>query len=315
MDTLISMGPSIELVTKSYRGDFDVCTVLCESVDRFVPESVTHRLVIPRADMAIFEPLVTSRRRLVAEEDLLPAWFVRAPMPPPRWRKFLHLPRRDIYLTPFSLPVRGWIAQQIMKIAASLESPADIVVHVDSDTAFIRPFPFEDINPEGRVRIYRDPQPTGHDSHTLWQEAAGRLLGLPPSSYYGGEYIESFLVWKTSVVRGLVDRLEKVSGRSWVTTLARTPHFAEYVLYGVYADHVLSFEAAGLVPSSAPLAHSRWSGEFGGAEDLQEFVASVEPQHVLCLVQSTLAEGLESRRQVFDYVTNAAAAQDKENNR
>ena len=315
MDLLIPMGPSIELVTKSYRGDFDVCSVLCESVDRFVPESVTHRLVIPRADMAIFKPVVNHRRLLVAEEDLLPAWFVRAPMPSQRWRKRFHLPRRDIYLTPFSMPVRGWIAQQIMKIAASLESPADVVVHVDSDTAFIRPFPFEQISREGGVRIYRDPEPTGHASHTLWQEAAGRLLGLPPSSYYGGEYIESFLVWKTSVVRGLLERLEQVSGRSWITTLARTPHFAEYVLYGVYADHVLGFEAAGLVPSSAPLAHSRWSGEFAGPEDLNAFVASVKPEHVLCLVQSTLAEGLEGRRQIFDDVTNAAALQDKESNR
>lgn len=309
------MAHSVELLTISYRGDFDACTVLCDSVDRFVPESVAHRLVIPRADMAIFEPLVTRRRRLVAEEDLLPAWFVRAPMPPPRWRKFLHLPRRDIYLTPFSLPVRGWIAQQIMKIAASLESSADIVVHLDSDTAFIRPFPFEQVSREGHVHIYRDPKSTGHASHTLWQEAAGRLLGLPPRSYYGGEYIGSFIVWKTSVVRGLVERLEKISGHSWITTLARTPHFSEYVLYGVYADHVLGFKTAKLAPSSVPLCHSRWSGEFVDAQDVDAFVASVKPEHVLCHVQSTLSEGLESRRQIFECVTNAAASQDMETNR
>ena len=49
--------------------------------------------------------------------------------------------------------------------------------------------------------------------------------------------------------------------------------------------------------------------------DLDAFVASVEPEHVLCLMQSTFTGGLESRRQIFDYVTNTATSQDKETNR
>lgn len=301
---------SIELLTLSYRGDYEVCSILCESVDRFVPNEIGHRLAVPRADLELFSHLATPRRQLVAEEDILPSWFRRLPMPSPRWRRFLRLPRRNIYLTPFSMPVRGWIAQQIMKIAAAANSKADIVVHIDSDNAFIRPFSYELITQNGRVRLYRAPEPTGHDDHVVWQQAAGRLLGLPKKNFYGGEYIDSLVVWRTEVVRGLIQRIEEVSGRPWIVALSRSPHFAEYVLYGVFANHVLGFEAAGLFPESRSLAHSRWSGGFDGEEAVQAFVDSVESHHLSCLIQSTLSENMERRRDVFERVTAAAARQD-----
>lgn len=306
----MSYGATMEFLTLSYRGDYEVCRMLCESMDRFVPQDIQHRMVVPRADLELFSALASPRRRLVAEEDVLPRWFRRAPMPAPRWRKLLRLPRRNVYLTPFSMPVRGWIAQQIMKIAAAAASTADIVVHIDSDNAFIRPFARELITPSGRVRLYRSPSPAGHDTHVVWQHAAGRLLGLPDRAFYGGEYIDSFVIWKTGVVRGLIRRLEEVSGRNWVVALSRTPHFAEYVLYGIYAEHIAGFENAGLSPQPESLAHSMWEDGFDGEDAVQAFVEAVQPHHLSCLIQSTLSESVESRRAIFDRVTAAAARQD-----
>jgi len=303
-------GQSIEVLTKSYRGDFEHCVLLCESMDRFVPENITHRVVVPQSDMRLFSRLATDQRTIIAEEDLLPSWFWRVPMPSPTWRRMLKLPRRDIYLTPSSPPVRGWIAQQIMKIAAAAVSSADIVVHVDSDNVFIRPMGTENIIRNGKVWIYRDPSPVGLDTHRRWQHVAGKLLGLVDREFYGGEYIDPLVVWKTSVVRGLTDRIESVSGTGWIKALARTPHFAEYVLYGVYADQVLGFDAAGLVPEDFSLCHSRWNDTFADEADMQSFVESVQPHHLTCLIQSTISHDSDLRRKLFARVTEFARIQD-----
>lgn len=302
----MSTAEKIQLLTLSYRGDYDVCRLLCESVDRFVPQEIEHRLAVPRADLDMFASLGNGRRRLLAQEELLPSWFVRAP----EWLLRLARLRRNLYLTPFSFPVRGWIAQQIMKIAAAAGSNADAVVHIDSDNAFIRPFSRDRIFSGSNIRVYRDPNPNGMATHALWQKKAGQLLGLPDSSFYGGEYIDQFVVWKPDVVRGLVRRLEEVSRRNWIVTLARTPHFAEYVLYGVYADHIVGFDVAGLTPEAFSLSHSMWSGSFDDDQAIQAFADAVEPQHVSCLIQSTLPESIERRRQVFERVAEMAARRD-----
>ena len=303
-------NPSVEILTLSYRGDFEVCRLLCESVDRFLPADIVHHLVVPGADLELFSALTSPRRRLTAEEALLPRWFRRMPMPPPRWRKLLRLPRRNIYFTPFSLPVRGWIAQQIMKISAAAKSSADIVVHVDSDTVIVRPITGTTLMDHGRVTLYRDPKPSGHASHALWQQSAGQLLGLRPQTFYGGEYIDSFVVWKTSVARDLIAHLANVSRRNWIVALARTKHFSEYVLYGVYADHVAGLEQAGLQSTTHSPCHSIWEGDALSEQDIDAFVNAVQPHHVACLIQSTLSESLDARKRIFARVTAQAARQD-----
>ena len=299
---------SASLVTCSFSGDFDVCRLLCETVDRFVPEDIAHQLYVPRKDMALFAPLASARRRIGAQEDLLPGWFWKAPLPGPRWRALLHLPRRNIYLTPYSLPVRGWIAQQIMKIAATAASDTEIVVHVDSDNAFIRPLLPKHLAQNGRVRLYRNPEMVGMDSHRLWHAAAGRLLGLPPRPFYDAEYIDQLVVWRRSVVLKLTAQIEAVAGQDWRIALARTPHFAEYILYGVFADKVLGLEDAGLAGTAQSLCLSRWSGAFTGPEDEAAFLAAIEPQHVACLIQSTIAMPLDERRRLFERARRIAEA-------
>lgn len=299
-----------ELVTLSFSRDFEACRLMCESADRFVPESMEHRIIVPRADLALFAPLASARRRLVAEEDILPWWFRRMPMPSPRWRSLLRLPRRNIYLTPFSMPVRGWIAQQLMKIASVQQSKADVVVHIDSDTVFVRPLRPEHLCKDGRVRLYRDPKPAGLDTHALWQKVAGRLFGLQEKPFYGGEYIDSCVVWKTSVLRGMTDHIARISGSDWLKTLCRTPHFSEYVLYGVYSDQVVGVDKAGLLAESFSLCHSRWSGDFENDAEIDAFIEAVEPHHVTCLIQSTIDSSLDARRDIFARVTEFAARQD-----
>lgn len=300
------------LVTCSFRGDLEVCRMLCESVDRFVPETIPHSLYVPRADIPLFADLASDRRTIGAQEDLLPRWFVKLPLPSPEWRRRLRLPRRNMYATPYSLPVRGWIAQQIMKIAATAQASAEIVAHVDSDSVFIRPLRLEHLARDGKVRLYRNPEMVELETHRVWQEAAGRLLGLPPSRYYGAEYINPLVVWRRSVIQRMIARIAQVSGRDWRVALARTPHFAEYVLYGIFADQVLGLEEAGLMAEDFSLSHARWGDEFDGAEGVQAFIDALRPEHVTSLIQSTMSTGMAERQAIFERIAARAAAQDQE---
>jgi hypothetical protein len=298
------------LVTCSYSGDLDVCRLLCESVDRFVAPEIGHKLYVPAKDVPLFAEFASPRRTIATQESLLPRWFWKVPLPSPAWRARLGLPRRNVYLTPFSAPVRGWIAQQIMKLAATAQDDAEIVVHVDSDNAFIRPLRLDHLTRDGRVRLYRNPQMVEMESHRAWHAAAGRLLGLPHADFYGAEYIDQLVVWRRSVLLALIARLAEVAGRDWRVALARTPHFAEYILYGVFADRVRGLEAAGLFASDQSLCLSRWSGAFDGAADEDAFIAALRPDHVACLIQSTIAMPLAERRRIFERATASAAAQE-----
>jgi Family of unknown function (DUF6492) len=299
------------IITCSFRGDLEICRLLCVSFDRFVPDSFVHSLYVPAADVPLFADLETRRRRVMTQESLLPFWFRKAPLPPPRWRERLFLPRRNVYLTPFSLPVRGWIAQQIMKISATLASEHEVVAHIDSDTAFVRPLSMADLTRGDKVRFCRDQQVLEFPAHRQWYKAAGRLVGLPEGEHYHAGYIQNLVVWRRSVVEALTKRIEATTGRDWLVTLARTPHFAEYVLYGLFVDYVLGVEVAGLYAESQPLVHSRWSGRIDGAAETTAFVDALRPDHVAYNVQSTSAMTIEERAQICDLLTRRARQQDE----
>jgi hypothetical protein len=51
--------------------------------------------------------------------------------------------------------VRGWIVQQVIKLATSED---DVVLVADSDVEFVRPFTVETFVRDGVVRFYRKPQ-------------------------------------------------------------------------------------------------------------------------------------------------------------
>ena len=103
---------SASILTLSYSGDYEYCRVLCDSLREFAPDGVTQRLFVPTRDESLFSPLATPNTTIGSQDrDLLPYWLMKLPMPNPRIRRLLHLPRRNLYLNLRGKPVRGWIAQ------------------------------------------------------------------------------------------------------------------------------------------------------------------------------------------------------------
>ncbi|GJD36012.1 DUF6492 family protein [Methylobacterium aerolatum] len=258
------MGTPPTLITLSFSGDLECCRLLCETADRFAPAGAAHLLAVPAADMPLFRPLAGGRRSLVPQEELLPGWLRKVPLPGPEWRRRLFLPRRNVYLSFRGRPVRGWIAQQIMKLNAAAGAGTETILHLDSDTAFVRPLPAEALGTAGRVRLARFPGAADDAMHAPWHRAASTLLGLPPSNYHGADYIDQFVTWRRDNVRGLLARIGETTGRDPIEALAATRDFSEYVLYGVYCDRVLGLSASGHAETALSLCETVWSEAEGG---------------------------------------------------
>ncbi|MBK6873141.1 MAG: hypothetical protein IPJ14_13960 [Kineosporiaceae bacterium] len=297
---------SIGIVTCSYAGDLQPAQVLCESIDRFVPDDFRHLLVVPKSDLKLFAGLTGARREVVVAETVQPSFLRTVPMPGPKWRERLHLPRREVLFSMRGLPIRGWLVQQLRKLAIAHDAPWDVIVHVDSDNVFFRPLTYDRLVQEGAVRLYRNPGHADMLPHNRWHRAAAGLLGLPEQNYFGADYINPLVVWRRDVTQGLARRIEEACGSDWMVTLSRTPHFAEYILYGVYADHVLGGDA-GHFRTAESLSFSRWVGSFEGQADEEAFVRQMEDHHVLCNLQSTIGMTLKQREVIFDRLVTLAS--------
>lgn len=305
----VTRAARIGILTCSFRGDLQLCRMLCNSVDRLVPDDITHLVVVPGKDVELFRSMTNHRRQVVAQERWLPPGFWRVPVPTKVWRS-VGLPMRDIYLSPRTPPVRGWIVQQIIKLAASRDLDCEVILHADSDIVFIRRLRPERLITDGKVRLYHNPEAGETMPHATWHLAAAKLLGIKPSRYFGADYIDALPTWRRSVVVRLTSDLEARFGTDWRITLARTPHFAEYILYGIFVEHVLGLEQAGHVADVESLALTRWQGDFEDEPAMDAFVRSLRPGHVACGLQSTLGLSIDSRRELVGRLVEHARAQD-----
>lgn len=293
----------LSLITLSFAGDLEHCRLLCETVDRFAPAAARHLLAVPEADLALFRPMAGRRRTIVAEEAFLPPWLHKLPLPGPAWRRRLGLPRRNVYVSFRGRPVRGWIAQQIMKITAASMAETDLVLHLDSDTALVRPLGMDALDREGLVRLARFPGAARDAMHAPWHRAASSLLGLPASDYHGADYIDNFVPWRRTNVRGLLDRIAAVAGREAIAVLAGTQDVSEYILYGVYCERVLGLAQAGHFATPESLCETVWS------ETKDEALPLPGHGRYGIGIQSTIALAAADRRRIVaEAIADAAKA-------
>jgi len=304
-------GPlEASIVTLSYRGDFEYCRLLCQSLDEFAPKGLSHFLFVPTRDTRLFAAMATLDRVIGLERDLLPLWLFKLPMPGPRLRQWLRLPRRNLYLNLRGRPIRGWIAQQIMKIEAGARSSTEIIVHMDSDGVFIRPLTRDMlVNEQGLVRFYRNPRAETRATHQLWREVACRLLNVDPKSIDPGDYINFCVVWRRSIVRQMIQRIEETAGADWRVALAREPHFSEYTLYGIFVES-LGIEQAGHFAADQSQVHAIWQDEPETPQQEKAFIGELAPHHIALLIQSTARMSFDKRLSLLDRAKAQASAQD-----
>ena len=270
---------SLSVVTPSYRPDLELCRQLNQSLQKFGPADLTHRIIVPTVDLDIFAGIGDVRDA----SQYLPRSFV--PIPRNLWINLRHpIP-----------PIRGWIAQQVIKLASAAQSTSSVVLLVDSDIVFIRPFSVDTFYRNGQTRFFRAANAVhiGMERHILWHRVARKLLGLPASDRIPfHDYICWPMSWDPRIVRAMLQRVQEKTGKTWQSAIAAQLHFSEGILYGVYVDEVL-----GGTPYSADtmLCMNYWDETPFDENALATFMSNASSSDVAVMISAKSGTPLEVR--------------------
>jgi hypothetical protein len=198
------MSALVAFATVSYGPDRDRCELLCRSLDSLAP-SVEHWIVVDRADVPLFRSLQTNRTTLLATEDVLPVWLRRLDI------RRIGL-RSNIWVQARGKPVRGWLVQQMIKLALAERLTADVLIHADSDVVLMRPFRTSSvIDGDGRVRPYTQPDAVDETlpNHVVWHRTAEKLLGIEGAMLPLPDFVTSLVPWKRDNAVALLEHVER----------------------------------------------------------------------------------------------------------
>jgi hypothetical protein len=279
----------LSVITKSFAPDFELCSDLHRSLLEYSPDSVDHHIIVPRQDLRLFGPLAGPRTHIRCDADFLPSSFVAVPFG--NWVVNLAQPLP---------PVRGWILQQIIKLAAAAGSEDDVVLVVDSDVEFVQPFTPEIFVHRGIVRFYREPNKVDEHlpRHMIWQRVARSLLKLPTRTGPYADYVASMMAVNPAVVRQMLSRVAATSGVPWHTAIARQVHFSEWTLYGVFVEESIGAEGASFC-SDDPLCHGYWDEIPLNLDESVRFLADGRPTDIAAMISAKSRTPLAVRRAAF----------------
>ena len=276
--------PSLALVTPSYRPDRERCELLVESIQRFNTD-LHHYLLVDRRDLRHFRRLETDRVTLICKEELLPRDLHQIPLVPSMWAS--HKRR----------PVRGWIIQQVVKLAVASVLDADVLVYIDSDNVFIRPFDTETFLLHGQPGLL-DVDYESPDVRRWTQESCALLGHERPCPVRG--HVGQVICWRRENVLTMLDLVERTTQRDWPSAILPLSTFSEYILYGVYVREVLGYERSGHCPSTVPLVKASWDLDLSSGAAMEEFFSEFEPETVAVMIHSKDGIPVDSyRRHVY----------------
>jgi Family of unknown function (DUF6492) len=241
------VSTSVAFVTPSYRLDRDRCALLNRSLDACAP-SFEHWIVVDRGDLPLFRSLQNNRTNVVAKEEVLPVWVRRLDT----LRIGL---RSNVWVQARGRPIRGWLLQQMVKLAVAEQLSADVLVHADSDVVLVRPFSAASVvDGGGRVRLYARPDCIDEalPDHVGWHRSAEKLLDIGPAGLPTTDFISSLVPWRRENATALLEHIEATTGRHWLRAVAAAWDVSEYTLYGRFASDVLG-TSGGQFVSSSPL--------------------------------------------------------------
>jgi hypothetical protein len=268
------MTGSVAFVTVSYGPDRDRCALLSRSLEEFAP-SGEHLVVVDRADLPLFRALRNNRTTIVATEEVLPLWLRRLDL------RRVGV-RSNLWIQVRGRPVRGWLVQQLVKLALAEELTADVLIHADSDVVLMRPFRISSVTDQDeRVRLVAEPDAVDESlpDHVLWHRSAEKLLGIGPADIPIQNFITSLVPWKRSNAVALLEHVERNTGRHWLRALTAAWDVSEYTLYGRFVTDVLG-ESAGQYLTSESLCRDYWSRTPLSTTELEFFLDDVAPEQI-----------------------------------
>src|SRR5664279_3272178 len=307
--------PSLSILTPTYRPDLTYLTDHHRSIQRYTNSDVTHHLIVPQRDMSLFSRLRSNRTVIHGVNEFLPAHFLRTYALASSLTditKLFQIPTiHAINLRRPWPPIRGWILQQITKLAAAASLDTDVVLVTDSDAVLIRHLSATDFILNGTVRLYRKPYAI-HSSmtqHLSWHDTARQLLGLPAAPAGAQpDYIGGMLAWSPPILRKLHKRLEEVNGVHWTTAVSSQLQFSESTLYGIFVENLASTADRSFISSDVRCR------TYFGAEPMDdriglEFLKAVTTDDLAILIQSNSKTPVAIRRRVIAQAQGSTTVQ------
>lgn len=288
---------TLAIVTPSYAPDLLRFRRLHESVVRHAPADVMHYVLVPPPDVDRFSSINSPRLTVLRQPDVLPGHFVTTT----RLSRLPFLPRgykvAAVNLRRPWPPIRGWVLQQLVKLAFVASLDIDVALMIDSDVLLVRPFSEDMFRTDGSVRHYRVPHAvhSGLGRHQGWRLTAARLLDLPEPSGDYADYNAGVVSWSPEIVRALLARIEEVASRPWATVVGSQLDVSEYFLYGEFLA-ALGTPAQRAFTTDQNLCHSYW--ETMTLETAQGFVDSMPATDIAILIQSNS----DTSESVLDFI-------------
>jgi hypothetical protein len=285
----VAVTSELAVITPSYALDFELCTELNASVLSHTPDSVAHYIITPRRDLKIFGRLKGPRTEVWSVDELLPRRVVAVPNTN-YWVNLRHP----------APPIRGWVMQQVVKLAAAARIDAELLLLADSDVLFVRSVTADTFRLDGRLRFYRkDAAVDEHfPRHLIWHKVARALLGLPEDHPPLPDYISPLNIWDRQTMLDLQERIEQVTGRHWLDAVAAQLHFSEFILYGVFVDNFA--DASSLVGASdSMLCHSYWGHNPLSVAETEKFIGVMPPEDVAIMISAKSYTSIDVRREAL----------------
>jgi hypothetical protein len=245
------MNP-VALLTPTYGRDLELCTLLCESVDRHVTSFSKHYLLVPDCDLPLFAHFASERREVLPASKFLPKWL--RPLP-----RIVQRKRRQYWWSLRTKPVSGWHVQQYLKIAATISLPHQRYCILDSDIVFFRNFDLSRYEYPNSIPLLniQDEVTSEQVRHARWVGTSHELLGLPTPPLPASDFIGHIIFWDQQATRAMAAKIEAVTQLDWVDALSRTREFSEYMLYGYFVQNDARF-SAGHTPTGHTQCVSYW---------------------------------------------------------
>jgi len=269
------MMEKLAIVTPSYAPDFKRCQLLCRSINRFVNPRPQHYIIVDADDWELFRSLENEHTTILTLESIIPSWLIKLPL------------KRNVWVSWKTIPIRGWIIQQIIKISVAQQMAEDIAMFVDSDVFFIRDFDVQHLFKGDKTRLFCDAQ--GNDiqkkMHLKWHQSATKLLGLESVNPQIPDYIGNLITWKKKHVQQMCSHIEKVTGKDWMIAVGNSWHFSEYTLYGTFVQKVLR-EKSQHYSEANTLSLDYWLEKSLSREEIKDFRTNLEPHQVAIMISA-----------------------------
>ncbi len=268
------------VITPSYRGDYERCRLLCESMDAFVGGIWHHYIIVETVDLKLFGPLTSPRRTILEMEALLPSSFhhlARIPI----------INNRSVWFSWRTGFMVGWHVQQIVKLEMAFQVKEKGLLYCDSDVFFMRPFDIGSLSKGGQFRFYRTEESYEENviPYPRYISYSARQLGISGKPFPSPTYVDNLVPWHSPTVKALCGHIAEVSGRDWKSALGRDIFISEYSLYGLFVERILK-DRSHLKTNHDILCKTIWNRGAVDDKALDEFCSDLNDTIVAVGVQS-----------------------------